>query len=120
MRSRPGPPLAAELATGDLIFQNGPGLARFTSARAGQLALALPRVSMSGRWAELDTGEWLAAYRAGEGSPYWICRFTARPAAQPVKLVGPNAFQPVSVRIRPVPPYHPSSLGNREGANYFV
>ena len=108
---------AAELATGDLIFQDGPGLARFTSARAGQLELALPKGQYLGPVAELETGEWLAAYRAGAESAYWICRFTALPAAQPVKLVGPNAFQPVSVRIRPVPPYHPSSLGNREGAN---
>jgi hypothetical protein len=48
---------------------------------------------------------------------YWICRFAPRQSAQPVKVVGPNAFQPVAVRVRPVPPYHPSSLGNREGAN---
>ena len=32
---------AAELASGDTVFQTGTGLARFTSARAGQLELAL-------------------------------------------------------------------------------
>ncbi len=108
---------AAELATGDLIFQTGAGLARFTSARAGQLDVALPKGQYAGPVAEFDGGEWLAAYRAGADDAYWICRFAPRQSAQPVKVVGPNAYQPVPVRVRPVPPYHPSSLGNREGAN---
>jgi hypothetical protein len=108
---------AAELATGDLIFQTSDALARFTSARAGQLDLALPKGQFAGPVAEVEGGEWLAAYRAGADAAYWICRFPPRPAGQPVKVVGPNAFQPVPVRVRPVPPYHPSSLGNREGAN---
>jgi hypothetical protein len=108
---------AAELASGDLIFQSAAGLARFTSARAGQLDLALPKGQYAGPVAEGEGGEWLAAYRAGAEAPYWICRFRPRPTAQPVKVVGPNAFQPVPVRIRPAPPYHPSSLGNRVGAN---
>ncbi len=108
---------AAELATGDLIFQTGSTLARFTSARAGQLELGLPKGQYLGPVAEVEGGEWLAAYRAGAESAYWICRFPPRQAGQPVKIVGPNAFQPVPVRVRPVPPYHPSGLGNREGAN---
>jgi hypothetical protein len=108
---------AVELASGDLVFQSGDGWARFTSARAGQLELQLPKGEYAGPVAETETGEWLAAYRANPGAPYWICRFPPRPAAQPLKVVGPNAFQPVPVRVRPAPPYHPSSLGNREGAN---
>jgi hypothetical protein len=34
-----------------------------------------------------------------------------------VKVAGPNAYQPAPVRVRPAVPYHPSSLGDREGAN---
>ncbi len=108
---------AAELASGDTVFQTGTGLARFTSARAGQLELALPKGQYMGPVAETDSGEWLAAYRAEETGAYWICRFPPRAGAQPVKVVGPNAWQPVPVRVRPAPPYHPSGLGNREGAN---
>ena len=108
---------SAELASGDLVFQSGAGWARFTSARAGQIDLQLPKGEYAGPVAETETGEWLAAYRATPGAPYWICRFPPRPAAQPLKVVGPNAFQPVPVRVRRAPPYHPSSLGNREGAN---
>jgi hypothetical protein len=108
---------AAELATGDLIFQTGAVLARFTSAHAGQLDVTLPKGEYVGPVAEADGGEWLATYRAAADAPYWICRFAPRASALPVKVVGPNAFQPVAVRVSPAPPYHPSSLGNREGAN---
>jgi hypothetical protein len=108
---------AAELSTGDLIFQSGDGLARFTSSRAGQRELALPKGQYIGPVAELEGGEWLATYRAGPEAAYWICRFSPRQASQIVKVVGPNAFQPVAVRVRPVPPYHPSGLGNRDNAN---
>jgi hypothetical protein len=108
---------AAELASGDTVFQTGTGLARFTSARAGQLELALPKGQYVGPVAETDSGEWLAAYRAGGTGAYWICRFQPRAGAQPVSVAGPNAWQPVPVRVRPAPPYHPSGLGNREGAN---
>ena len=108
---------AAELASGDMIFQTGTALARFTSSRAGQLESPLPKGQYVGPVAELEGGDWLAAYRAGSETAYWICRFPPRQSAQPVKVVGPNAFQPVPIRVRPVPPYHPSSLGNREGAN---
>ena len=108
---------AAELASGDTIFQTGTGLARFTSARAGQLELALPKGQYMGPVAEADNGEWLAAYRAGGGDAYWICRFAPRAAAQPVQVAGPNAYQPAPVRVRPAVPYHPSGLGDRAGAN---
>ena len=108
---------AAELASGDTIFQTGTGLARFTSARAGQLELTLPQGQYVGPVAETAAGEWLAAYRAGGADAYWICRFRPLVAAPPIKVVGPNAWQPVPVRVRPAPPYHPSSLGDREGAN---
>ena len=108
---------AVELETGDLIFQTGSGFARFSSARAGQLDVALPKGQLVGPVAEVERGEWLASYRAGTEEAYWICRFAPRPATPPVKVAGPNAFQPVPVRVHPAPPYHPSSLGNREGAN---
>jgi hypothetical protein len=108
---------AAELANGDLIFQTGAGLARFTSARAGQLDVALPKGQYVGPVAEVEEGVWLATYRAAADAAYWICRLAPRAATPPVKVVGPNAFQPVPVRVRPVPPYHPSSLGDRAGAN---
>ncbi|HLK63433.1 MAG TPA: hypothetical protein VKU19_08335 [Bryobacteraceae bacterium] len=108
---------ATELASGDTIFQTGAGLGRFTSARAGQLDVVLPKGEYVGPVAETETGDWLAAYRPSRADAYWICRFRARAEVPPIKVVGPNAWQPLPVRMRPAPPYHPSSLGNREGAN---
>jgi hypothetical protein len=108
---------AAELASGDLIFQSGAGLARFSSARAGQLDVAAPKGQYVGPVAEVEGGEWMAAYRAGTEAAYWIYRFAPRGTALPVKVVGPNAFQPVPVRVSLAPPYHPSGLGDRVGAN---
>jgi len=108
---------AAELAGGDLVFQTGAVLAKFTSARAGQLDVPLPKGQFMGPVAEVEGGEWLAAYRPDADAAYWICRFSPRRASQPLKVAGPNAFQPVPIRVRPAPPYHPSSLGDREGAN---
>jgi hypothetical protein len=81
------------------------------------LELLLPKGQYVGPVAEADSGEWLAAYRAEGAGAYWICRFPPRAGTQPVNVVGPNAWQPVPVRVRPATPYHPSGLGNREGAN---
>jgi hypothetical protein len=108
---------ASELASGDLIFQTGDGLARFTSARAGQVEIPLPRGQYVGPVAETEGGEWLATYRASAQDAYWICRFAPQAKSQPIKVVGPNAFQPVPIRVSTPPPNHPSSLGNRVGAN---
>lgn len=108
---------ASELDTGDTIFQTGSALARFSAARAGQLDLALPKGEFAGPVAQVEGGAWLASYRAEAGEAFWICRFTPRAPALPVKMAGPNAFQPVAIRAHPTPPYHPSSLGDRQGAN---
>lgn len=106
---------AAELASGDIVFQTGTRLGRFTSARAGQSEIALPRGEFIGPVAETARGEWLVGYRPAAGSAYGI--YAVRAAAAPQPVVKDNAFQPVVVAPRPVPPYFPSALGNREGAN---
>jgi hypothetical protein len=108
---------AAELDSGDTIFQIGSTLARFTSARAGQVAIALPKGQYLGPVAEAAGGAWLASWRANSADSFWICRFSPDATAAPVKVAGPNAYQPVAVRVRPAPNYFPSALGDREGAN---
>jgi hypothetical protein len=108
---------AAELASGDIVFQTGTRLARFTSARAAQLEIALPRGEFSGPVAETGVGEWLASYRRAPGAPFGIYVIKPEDAAAPQPVVSGGAFQPILLAPRPVPPYHPSSLGNREGAN---
>jgi hydrazine synthase alpha subunit-like protein len=109
---------AAEVASGDIVFQTGARLARFTSARAGQVEVTLPRGEFAGPAAEAGTGEWLVAYRGTATEAFGICRVKpGQAAAPPIALVRGGAFQPVVVKARTPPPYHPSALGKREGAN---
>lgn len=109
---------AAQVASGDLVFQAGARLARFTPARAGQVDLILPAGEFAGPVAEISTGEWLVSYRPAPGRPFGIYRVKPHQAAvAPVPLVKDHAFQPVLIEARRVPPIHPSGLGDREGAN---
>jgi hypothetical protein len=109
---------AAELASGDIVFQTGTTQARFTSARAGQVELKLPRAEFAGPVEEIAPGEWLAACRPAPKEQFGLCRVKPdQEGVPPMVVVEANAWQPVLVRARPVPPYHPSALGKREGAN---
>ena len=56
------------------------------------------------------------ACRLTSDVPVGLCRVRPGQTGMPVVLRA-NALQPAMVKPRPVPPYHPSSLGNREGAN---
>ena len=78
LRSWAGPPLRRR--AGD----RRPRLSDRRRAGAFQLGArrttrtgACRRENMPARWRRLETGEWLAAYRAATGNPYWICRFPA-------------------------------------------
>lgn len=100
-----------QLASGDIVFVTPAGLARFTSARAVALPLAAPKGQYAGPAAELDSGELLVAWRAGAQTPYGLYRWPR------MEKVMANATQPVLLRPHPVPLRHPSSLGDRNGAN---
>lgn len=107
-----------ELASGDIVFQSGARLARFTSARAGQVEILLPKGEFAGPLAELGAEEWLVCYRAAPPVAFGLYRLKL--GGTPVKVVQPqtgHAVQPVVVRPHAVPPRHPSSLGARDGAN---
>jgi hypothetical protein len=108
---------AAQLASGDIVFETGGRLAIFTSARAGQVNLPLPKGEFAGPVAEAAPGEWLASYRPSSAAAWAICRVRPGDTGEPTPVVKGNAFQPVMVQRRPVPQRHPSSLGDREGAN---
>ena len=108
---------AVELASGDVLFQEGTRMARFTSARAEQVPLVLPQGEYAGPAAEIGSDDWLVACRLMPGAPFGLCRVRPGQAGAPAVVVRANAVQPVMVRPWPAPPYHPSSLGNREGAN---
>ncbi len=103
-----------ELTSGDIVFELGDRLARFTSARATQVELPELAVDFIGPVAEISPDEWLVSSRSG-ALDRW------RPAHGAPEVVwaqkGKYAVQPVLVRAHEVPKRHPSGLGDREGAN---
>lgn len=99
-----------ELASGDIVFETGGKLARFTSARATEVAITLPSAEFMGPIAEIGPSEWLVSSR------HTLYRWTPGDTRLGEALAT-NAVQPVLVRPRQRPKIHPSSLGNREGAN---
>jgi hypothetical protein len=110
---------AAEAASGDIVFETGGRLARFTSARAVQVDLGAPAGEFAGPIAEAAVGEWWAAFRAVERQPFGIyCWRPGKGAPEKVWAAnGAQAVQPAMVRPHDPPKRHPTALGDREGAN---
>ncbi len=107
---------ARQVASGDIVFVSATRLARFTSARAVELPLALPKGEYAGPAAELSPGELLVAWRADAGAPFILRRVKiGETQAVPERLAA--GVEPVVVRSHAVPNRHPSGLGDRNGAN---
>jgi hypothetical protein len=107
-----------QVSSGDIVFVSGTRLARFTSARAVELALTLPNGEYAGTVAEPEPGELLAPWRAAAGGRFTLLRMKIGDT-QPTPRMRENLNQldPVMVRAHAVPKRHPSSLGDRDGAN---
>ena len=107
-----------QVSSGDIVFVDGTRLARFTSARAVELPLAVPQGEYSGAPVEIEPGEFRVSWRSGEGSPFRLKTVKiGETMFPPMKGDNPNALDPVVVRAHAVPKRHPSSLGDRDGAN---
>jgi len=105
-----------ELASGDIVFEAGGRLARFTSARAVEIGINLPAGQFDGPIAEIADDDWLVSYRPAKTGPFGLYRLN--PNLEKVLVVdGADARDPVIVRPQTAPKWHPSSLGNREGGN---
>lgn len=98
------------LSNGDIVFEAGGKLAKFTSTRAGEIPMVVPGGEFTGPVAEVNPAEWLVSI--GRSLYRW-----APGESNPGSALAANAVQPVVVRARTRPNIHPSSLGNREGAN---
>jgi hypothetical protein len=110
---------AAEISSGDIVFETGGRLARFTSARAVQIDLPAVPGEFAGRIGESSPGDWLAAFRPDPSQPFGIYRWRGGqvPPEKVWVVSGANALQPVPVLPHDLPKRHPSGLGDREGAN---
>jgi hypothetical protein len=109
---------ARQVSSGDIVFETAGHLARYTSARAVQLPLTLPKGEYLGPVAELSPEAWIVSYRPDPAGPHglYLWRLNQTP---PEKILTSalEAVQPVLARPRTVPKRHPSALGDREGAN---
>ena len=107
-----------QLSSGDIVFETAGRLARFTSARAVQLPLTLPKGEYAGPVAELSPQAWVVSYRPDSSVPHGLYIWGLdQTLPRKVLATALEAVQPVLVQTRPVPKRHPSALGDREGAN---
>ena len=107
-----------QVSSGDIVFETNGRLARFTSARAVQLPLTLPKGEYTGAVAEISPTTWILSYRPDSNGPRGLYLW-GLDETPPRKVFASalEAVQPVLVQARPVPKRHPSALGDREGAN---
>jgi hypothetical protein len=110
---------AREVSSGDIIFETGGRLARFTSARATEMDLPRPKGEFAGPIAEISAGQWLVSFRADPNAAYGLYRWRSNdaPPERVAGVAGAQALQPVLVRPRPGPKRFPSALRERPGAN---
>jgi hypothetical protein len=97
---------ARQVASGDVIFDSGAGLARFTSARAGQV----PDVSnVRGPIAEISPDQWIVTVR-GKAGRSGLYRWANGQMSTLEVPANANAIEPVMVAPRVPPKRFPSGL----------
>lgn len=108
---------ARQLASRDIVFATNQGLARFTSARATQVAMDMtPGGEFAGPLAEVTPEEWLVSFRPNARTPYAI--HSLNPANGALgKIADTPGVQPVLLAAREVPLRFPSGLHDWAGAN---
>lgn len=111
-----------QVSSGDIVFSEGDTLARFTSARAEEQAIAAPKGEYAGDVAETGSGEWIVVHRADPSKPYSLKRW--KPGAPAMTAVfapeNVNQLQPMLVAPRAVPNRHPSGLHKWKTANLLT
>jgi hypothetical protein len=108
---------ARQLASGDIVFATGQGLARFTSARATQVDMHLGSGGQfAGPPAEITSEEWLVSFRPNARTPYAIYSLNPGTGAL-AKMPEAPGVQPMLLAAREVPLRFPSGLHDWAGAN---
>jgi Hydrazine synthase alpha subunit middle domain len=108
-----------QLSSGDIVFTQDRGLARFTSALARELAIDVPTGEYAGDVAEMNSGEWLLARRNNVKDRFRLESW--QPGAKATKTVVSNPradlVQPSVIAARAVPNRHLSALHDWDYAN---
>jgi len=100
-----------QVASGDVIFNVGARLARFTPALAVQTDVTQPKLEAAGPGAELSADRWLMALRRGAGRPFHLFVWT-KTSGQLADLdpgAAGNAVEPAVVASRVPPRDFPSA-----------
>jgi hypothetical protein len=102
---------ARQISSGDVVFNAGGRLARFTSALAAQASVAQPQGESAGPIAEERTDVWIFSRRGRDGNSGLYLWNAAAKEVSPLEAP-PNryAVQPVSVAPRNAPRRFPSAL----------
>jgi hypothetical protein len=100
-----------QVASGDVIFNAGKRLARFTPALAEQTGVAQPNLEAAGAGAEVSTDRWLIPLRSGPTRPFHLYEWNGT-SGQRVELnpgAPGSAVEPVVVASRVPPRDFPSA-----------
>ncbi len=111
-----------QLASGDVVFTQGAGLARFTSPLAHEAAVVAPHAEYAGAIAELDNHAWLVSARARAADPFALKLLKPGvPTLTPVFAErGMNLVEPAVLAPRDRPHRHPSALHPWSYANLLA
>ena len=108
-----------QVQSGDIVFASEGGLARFTSARAIEIAIPAPKAEYAGDVAEASSGSWLLSARQGQNGQYQLMWW--KPGERDLRLAAAersaDIVEPVFVKERPLPKRHPSGLHDWAVAN---
>jgi hypothetical protein len=108
-----------QASSGDIIFVTTHGLARFTSARAQQVAVVSPQGEYAGDIAETSAGDWILSSRPDVSSPFQLVRWKpgTRELIPILKRSDASLVQPTLITQHAAPNRHPSALHDWPNAN---
>jgi len=110
-----------QVASGDIVFSTGRGLARFTSPLAQQVSMVAPAGDYAGDVTESNDGSWLLSKRSGISVPFQLVMW--KPGQSNAAAVISDKSNLVQARIvagRSVPNRHPSALHPWKTANLLA
>lgn len=108
-----------QVSSGDVVFRNANGLARFTSPLAHEVDMKAPVGEFAGDVAETPTASYAVSWRADAKSRYSLQIWDPRSnTLEPMVAANDRGLvQPVLIAARPVPNQHPSGLHDWNYAN---
>ncbi|UWZ83783.1 HzsA-related protein [Occallatibacter riparius] len=111
-----------QLASGDVVFTHGDGLARFTSPLAAEAAIHAPKAQYGGDVAEVGASQWLVSARAGDEAhaSLNLWKTGAQSLQQFFVQRDEELVEPVLVRERERPHRHPSGLHEWNSGNLLA